>query len=89
LGGCGGIALAFTILVKVSRISAKNQVTIPVDALREAGLHAGDEVIVEALENDELRIRRGTLTFDSAFGTLTGVYPPGYLDRLDAEDEQR
>ena len=76
-------------LVKVPRISAKNQVTIPVDALREAGLHAGDEVIVEALEDDELRIRRGALTFDTAFGTLTGVYPPGHLDRLDAEDEQR
>lgn len=76
-------------LVKVPRISAKNQVTIPVDVLREAGLHAGDEVIVEALADDELRIRRGMLTFDSAFGTLTGVYPLGYLDRLDEEDEQR
>jgi AbrB family looped-hinge helix DNA binding protein len=71
------------------RISAKNQVTIPVAALQEAGLHAGDQVLIEALEDGELRIRRGTLEFDAAFGVLTGVYPPGYLEQLDAEDERR
>ena len=71
------------------RISTKNQVTIPVAALDEAGLRAGDEVVVEALEEGELLIRRDEVTFDSAFGTLTGTYPPGYLDVLDEEDEQR
>ena len=72
------------------RISAKNQVTIPVAALQEAGLQPGDQVLIEALEDGELRIRRGALDeFDAAFGALTGVYPPGYLERLDAEDEQR
>lgn len=71
------------------RISTKNQVTIPVAALQEAGLHPGDQVLIEALEDGELRIRRGALDFDAAFGALTGVYPPGYLERLDAEDEQR
>lgn len=71
------------------RISAKNQVTIPLSALEEAGLHAGDRVLVEALESGELRIRRGALDFDDAFGAMTGVYPPGYLERLDAEDERR
>ena len=73
----------------MSRISAKNQVTIPVAALHEAGLHPGDQVLVEALEDGELRIRRGARQFDSAFGVLTGVYPPDYLQRLDAEDERR
>jgi hypothetical protein len=73
----------------MSRISAKNQVTIPVSALLEAGMRAGDQVLIEALEDGELRIRRGALEFDAAFGALTGVYPSGYLDRLDAEDEQR
>jgi AbrB family looped-hinge helix DNA binding protein len=73
----------------VPRISTKNQVTIPVAALEEAGMQAGDEVVVEALEDGELRIRRGELTFESAFGALTGTYPPGYLDQLDEEDEQR
>lgn len=71
------------------RISSKNQVTVPVAVLEEAGLHAGDQVIVEALEVGELRVRRGEATFDSAFGALTGTYPPGYLERLDAEDERR
>jgi AbrB family looped-hinge helix DNA binding protein len=71
------------------RISTKNQVTIPVAALKEAGLHAGDQVVVEALDDGELRVRRGAVTFDSAFGALTGTYPPGYLERLDTEDAQR
>jgi bifunctional DNA-binding transcriptional regulator/antitoxin component of YhaV-PrlF toxin-antitoxin module len=31
----------------VPRISSKNQTTLPVDALREAGLRAGDDVVVE------------------------------------------
>lgn len=73
----------------MARISTKNQVTIPVAALEEAGLHAGDQVLVEALEDGELRVRRGAVAFDSAFGVLTGTYPPGYLERLDAEDERR
>lgn len=71
------------------RISSKNQVTVPVAALEEAGLHAGDQVVIEAVEDGELRIRRGALSFDSAFGALTGTYPAGYLAQLDAEDEQR
>jgi AbrB family looped-hinge helix DNA binding protein len=71
------------------RISAKNQITIPVSALEEAGLHAGDQVLIEALDDGELRVRRGEPLFDQAFGALTGTYPPGYLDQLDAEDEQR
>jgi AbrB family looped-hinge helix DNA binding protein len=71
------------------RISTKNQITIPVAALEEAGLHTGDQVIVEALDEGELRIRRDAASFDNAFGALTGTYPPGYLDQLDAEDQQR
>jgi len=71
------------------RISTKNQVTIPVATLQEAGLHPGDRVLVEALEDGELRIHRGEHSFEDAFGALTGVYPPGYLEQLDAEDEQR
>lgn len=33
--------------------------TIPVAVLKEAGLQAGDHVLVEALEKGEMRIRRG------------------------------
>jgi AbrB family looped-hinge helix DNA binding protein len=72
------------------RISTKNQVTIPVAALEEAGLQPGDRVSIEALNDGELRIHRsGEHGFEDAFGALTGVYPPGYLQQLDADDEQR
>jgi hypothetical protein len=46
-------------------------------------------VTVEPAGDGELRVRRAALTFDAAFGALTGVYPPGYLDQLDAEDAER
>jgi AbrB family looped-hinge helix DNA binding protein len=73
----------------VARISTKNQITIPVATLEEVGLRAGERVTVEPAGDGELRIRRATTTFDDAFGALTGTYPVGYLDQLDAEDEER
>lgn len=73
----------------MARISSKNQITIPVAALEEAGLRAGEAVTVEPAGDGELRVRRAALSFEDAFGALTGAYPPGYLDRLDAEDAQR
>ncbi len=80
----------FTAIVKeMPRISTKNQVTIPVAVLEEARLHAGDQVVVEAVEEGEVRIRRGAVNFEKAFGALTGAYPAGYLEQLDREDEQR
>ena len=57
--------------------------------LDEVGLHAGERVTVEPAGDGELRIRRTTTTFDDAFGTLTGTYPAGYLEQLDAEDQLR
>ena len=71
------------------RISGKNQITIPVSALSEAGLRAGDGVVIEPVGDGELRVRRDALTFDSAFGALTGIYPPGYLEQLDREERER
>jgi antitoxin component of MazEF toxin-antitoxin module len=73
----------------VAKISTKNQITIPVSVLQEAGLHTGEAVTVEPAGDGELRVRRATLTFEDAFGALTGTYPPGYLERLDDEDAQR
>jgi bifunctional DNA-binding transcriptional regulator/antitoxin component of YhaV-PrlF toxin-antitoxin module len=71
------------------RISTKNQITIPVRALEEVGLRVGEQVTIEPAGDGELRIRRSGVTFDDAFGALTGTYPAGYLDRLDAEDDLR
>lgn len=71
------------------RISAKNQITLPVSALEEVGLHPGERVTIEPAGDGELRIRRAALSFDDAFGVLTGAYRAGYLDQLDAEDAER
>jgi AbrB family looped-hinge helix DNA binding protein len=73
----------------VAKISTKNQITIPVAALEETGLHAGEAVTIEPVGDGELRVRRAALTFDDAFGVLTGLYPAGYLAHLDTEDAQR
>jgi AbrB family looped-hinge helix DNA binding protein len=73
----------------MARISTKNQITIPVAALEEVGLHAGERVTVEPAGDGELRVRRTTTTFEDSFGTLTGTYPTGYLAQLDADDELR
>ncbi len=73
----------------MARISAKNQITIPVATLDEVGLHAGERVTVEPAGDGELRIRRTTTSFEDAFGALTGAYPADYLAQLDAEDELR
>ena len=73
----------------MARISTKNQITIPVAALEEVGLRAGERVTIEPAGEGELRVRRATTTFDDAFGTLTGTYPAGYLEQLDAEDDVR
>jgi bifunctional DNA-binding transcriptional regulator/antitoxin component of YhaV-PrlF toxin-antitoxin module len=69
----------------MTRISGKNQIAIPFALLEEAGLHSGDRVVIEAPEQGELR----TVDFEHAFGALTGVYPAGYLERLDADDASR
>jgi AbrB family looped-hinge helix DNA binding protein len=73
----------------MTRISSKNQITIPTAALEEADLHRGDDVLVEAVKEGELIVRRGMPTLESAFGALTGLYPEGYLERLDREDTKR
>lgn len=71
------------------RISAKNQITIPVAALDEVGLYTGEQVTIEPIGDGELRIRRCETTFEDAFGALTGTYPADYLAQLDADDAQR
>lgn len=71
----------------VTTISSKHQVTIPVDALRRAGLAAGDRVEVIATEDGHVVFRRAANPFEEFAGALTGLYPPGYLDELRDEWE--
>lgn len=65
------------------RLSRKNQVTIPVDVLRDAGLEPGDEVRVRAAGRGRIEVERWTDLVDQLAGSLpAGTYPPGYLDEL-------
>ncbi len=70
----------------MSVISSKNQVTLPVDALREAGLEAGDDVQVRAVSPGRLEVvRAGELVAEYAGVLDARVYPEGYLDELRRE----
>jgi AbrB family looped-hinge helix DNA binding protein len=68
----------------MSRISSKNQVTLPVETLERAGLKAGDEVAIEAEGPDRIIVRRVERDPARALGVFDGLYEPDYLERLRA-----
>ncbi len=65
-----------------SRISSKNQVTLPLSALQAAGLGRGDTVRVVSDGPGRLVLTREANPVTTFAGALTGVYGPGYLDEL-------
>ena len=70
------------------RVSAKNQVTLPVAEMRAAGLRAGDEVTIRAAGDGELVVAvRGSRVRRHA-GIASGIYDPEELDGLRAEWER-
>jgi bifunctional DNA-binding transcriptional regulator/antitoxin component of YhaV-PrlF toxin-antitoxin module len=72
----------------VSRVSNKHQVTIPVRVLRQAGIRAGDDVVIRASGRGRLEIERADDLIRRYAGSLpAGTYPSGYLDKL--RDEWR
>jgi len=77
--------------VKVNRrrgyttVSAKNQVTIPQDALVRAGLRVGDRLRAEVRGPGELILVREDDPIERFAGALTGAYTPGHLDELRRE----
>jgi bifunctional DNA-binding transcriptional regulator/antitoxin component of YhaV-PrlF toxin-antitoxin module len=68
------------------RISSKHQVTLPVAALERAGLKGGDEVAIEAEGDNCIVVRRIGRDAKAALGVFDGLYEPGYLERLRAEE---
>ena len=65
-----------------ARISAKHQITIPVDALRAAGLEVGERVVARADGPGRVVLERERDVLAEFAGRLTGVYAEGELDRL-------
>jgi len=67
-------------------ISRKNQVTLPVDALRAAGLEPGDDLRVEVVGPGHLELIRAEDLVQEFAGVFDAtVYPDGYLDELRRE----
>ena len=70
----------------MSIISRKNQVTLPVDVLREAGLEPGDDVRVQVVGPGKLELVRADDLVQEFAGVFDAtVYPKGYLEELRRE----
>jgi bifunctional DNA-binding transcriptional regulator/antitoxin component of YhaV-PrlF toxin-antitoxin module len=70
----------------MSRVSSKHQVTIPVHVLRQAGLAAGDDVVIRASGHGRIEVERAGDLVDRYAGSLPpGTFPPGHLDELRGE----
>jgi len=63
-------------------ISAKNQVTLPVEALARAGLRAGDRLRADVAGPGRITLVREEDPVERFAGTLTGAYSVDYLDEL-------
>lgn len=84
--------ITFTFMAEVrvrrrgaTRISSKHQITIPVDALRAAGLEVGERVTARADGPGRVVLEREDDLLAEFAGTLTGVYVTGELDELRSE----
>ena len=67
------------------RISSKHQITIPAEALRAAGLEAGERVRATAAGPGRVVLEREQDVVDEFAGALTGTYRPEEL--ADLRDE--
>jgi bifunctional DNA-binding transcriptional regulator/antitoxin component of YhaV-PrlF toxin-antitoxin module len=65
-----------------AKISAKHQITIPIGAVRAAGLRTGDRMRAEAKGRGRVLLVREDDPVARHAGTLTRVYRRGELDEL-------
>ena len=63
-------------------MSSKNQVTLPIATLRQAGITTGDRLRAEVREPGEVTLIRETEPLERFAGMLTGVFTSGELDEL-------
>lgn len=67
----------------MSLVSRKNQITIPADVMREAGLGPGDDVRVRSVGPGRIELVKTAELIDEYAGRLDSTtYPPGYLDDI-------
>ena len=57
-----------------TKVSAKNQITIPVDIMRKAGFKVGDIVHCSVNENGEIELTRPTKRIMTLLGAGNGIY---------------
>ena len=69
----------------VATVSSKHQVTIPVDALRDAGIRVGERLVAHAEGPGRVVFEREEDILAEFAGALTGVYEPDELARLRGE----
>ena len=67
----------------MSAISRKNQITIPADALRAAGLRPGDDLRVTSIGPGHIELVATDALIEQYAGSMDDdVYPRGYLDEV-------
>lgn len=65
-----------------STITSQHQITLPVDALREAGLAAGERLVARADGPGRVVLEREHDPVAEFAGALTGIYRPDELSAL-------
>jgi bifunctional DNA-binding transcriptional regulator/antitoxin component of YhaV-PrlF toxin-antitoxin module len=65
-----------------AKISSKHQVTIPQDAMRNAGLEAGERLTARADGPGRVILEREVDVLDQFAGLLTGMFEGEALDQL-------
>jgi AbrB family looped-hinge helix DNA binding protein len=69
----------------VSVVSRKNQITIPANVMREAGLEPGDDVRVRSVGPGRIEfVKTDELITEFAGRLDSDTYPAGYLDDVRA-----
>lgn len=72
----------------MSRVSSKNQVTLPVDVMKRAGVRAGDDVVARVSDAGEIVLAMRGSRIRRHAGIVRGLYAPGEVDRLRDEWER-
>ena len=70
-----------------SRISSKNQVSLPVEAMRQAGLQSGERLVARADGPGRIILEREDDPISQFAGVLTGVYAKNEIEKLRSEWE--